>query len=196
MKKVIPADAILIPDKAKLVFEGVIYNVFQWEQPNFDDSVATFEMLRRPDTVAAICIVDDKILVLEEEQPHRGSRLTLPGGRVDPEDADTLSAAKREIKEETGYQFKHWKLVKVTQPQAKIEWFIYTYVAWGASHKGEVHHDAGERIFAKLERFADFKSLVQEGSGFLGECRYITERLEGVEDFKKLPDYKGRTVDR
>ena len=36
MRKVIPSDAILIPASATCVFEGVIYDVYQWEQANYD----------------------------------------------------------------------------------------------------------------------------------------------------------------
>src|SRR5690606_38807748 len=138
-----------------------IYDVYQWEQSNFDDSVSIFEMLKRPDTVSVICVVDDKVLVIQDEQPHRGVRSsTLPGGRVDEEDHSTLRAAKREVEEEVGYQFKNWKLVNVLQPIHKLEWFIYTYVAWGVTAKGDVRHDPGERIASELKSFDEFKSLV------------------------------------
>ncbi|MFO0971471.1 MAG: hypothetical protein U0520_03950, partial [Candidatus Saccharimonadales bacterium] len=70
MKKVIPIDAKLIPQDAKKVFDGVIFDVFQWQQQMFDGTTETFEMLRRPDTVQVICIDEGKVLVLEEEQPH------------------------------------------------------------------------------------------------------------------------------
>lgn len=196
MRKLTPNDAILVPDHAKRVFEGVIYDVYQWQQENFDDSVVTFEMLKRPDTVSALCIVDDSIVVLDDEQPHRGSKLTFPGGRVDAEDSDPLAAAKREILEETGYQFANWRLVNVIQPQAKLEWFIYTYVAWGVQNKVDTKHDPGERITAELKSFDEIKQLVKAEAGFLGESRFIVEQLEAAEDLTRLPEFQGKSVDR
>ena len=196
MQKIIPQNAVLIPDSAKLVFNGVIYDVYQWDQPNFDDSVAVFEMLKRPDTVAVICAVDDKILVLQDEQPHRGVKLTLPGGRVDGVDEDILSAARREVKEETGHAFKNWKLVSVVQPQAKIEWFIHTYVAWNVTRKGAVHHDPGERIVPELITFEDFKTMAFSGRGFPGQYRSLVENLKNIDGLKRLPEYKGMIVNR
>src|SRR5258708_1287456 len=125
MKKSTPKDAVLIPGSAECVFRGKIFDIYQWQQKMFDGSEATFEMLKRPDTVTVIPIADDKILAIEDEQPHSGSRLSFPGGRVDSDEENTLVAAKREAKEETGYEFDNWKLVNVTQPHTKLEWFIY-----------------------------------------------------------------------
>lgn len=51
MKKVIPDNAVLVPDAAQHVFEGMIFDVYQWPQKLFDGSEHTFEMLKRPDTV-------------------------------------------------------------------------------------------------------------------------------------------------
>src|SRR5580700_6982763 len=60
MKKVIPATSVLIPDEARAIFHGQIFDAYQWSQALFDGSNHTFEMLKRPDTVVAICIVDDE----------------------------------------------------------------------------------------------------------------------------------------
>src|SRR5664279_401756 len=119
MKKLIPEDSVLVPDQAERVFQGKIFDVYQWPQKLFDGSEYTFEMLKRVDTVSVICVVDGKLLVIDDEQPHLGSRQSFPGGRVDNEDETIEAAAQREILEETGYSFKHWRLIKVSQPYRK-----------------------------------------------------------------------------
>src|SRR5947207_1103819 len=96
MKKIIPVDAVLVPDDAGKLFEGVIFDTYQWQVERFDGSLSTWEMVRRPDTTSTICVVGDKIIVLEEEQPHAGKKFSFGGGRVDPTDASILAAAKRE----------------------------------------------------------------------------------------------------
>ncbi|HEX5744244.1 MAG TPA: hypothetical protein VFX84_02225, partial [Candidatus Saccharimonadales bacterium] len=78
MKKVIPQDSVLVPDGAELAFKGMIFDVYQWPQKLFDGSEHRFEMLKRPDTANVICVVDDKILVLDDEQPHLGKRQSFP----------------------------------------------------------------------------------------------------------------------
>ena len=196
MRKLIPHDAVLIPGEAKRVFEGVIYDVYQWPQAMFDGTQATFEMLKRPDTVSSLCIVDDKIVVLSDEQPHRGERLTFPGGRVDPEDASPLKAVQREVLEETGYSFAEWKLVHVGQPATKIEWFIHLYVATKPTQKIAPHTDGGEKISAKFMTFDQAKDLCLNKVGYLGESEAVFRVTSSIADVLALPEFSGRAVDR
>ncbi len=195
MKKIIPPSSVLIPDQATCVFKGVIFSVYHWPLQMFDGTMATFEMLKRADTVGAICIVDDKIMVLKDEQPHRGIKLTFPGGRVD--DNELIDdAIKREVHEETGYSFKNWKLVKVRQPYLKMEWFIYTFVAWGVTGKAAPHLDGGEKISVELMEFYDVMRLIHEKAGYLGEEEDIFNGADSAENLIGLPEYQGKEVDR
>lgn len=196
MKKIIPNTAVLIPDNADRVFEGVIYDVYHWQQQLFDGTDATFEMLKRNDTVGAICIVDDKVLILTDEQPHRGVKLTFPGGRVN-DGEETLQAIRREVHEETGYSFKNFRLVKVRQPHTKIEWFIYTYLAWDVEAKSDPHLDGGEKIQMDLKPFSDVKRLViDDKAGYLAEESEQFVAAQSVQDLLTIPAYEGREVDR
>jgi len=196
MKKIIPQDAVLIPDRAQLVFEGVIYNVFQWPQEQFDGSAATFEMLKRPDTTVVIGVVDDHILVLREEQPHNGHRASFPGGRVDPEDESIQHAAEREMEEETGYSFRNWRLLLVYQPHTKIEWFVHIWLAWDVIEKINTHLDAGEKITVQTLTLEEVKALVAKKDGYLGEAQGIFEEVTSLEDLLALSEFKGQEVDR
>ena len=99
MKKIVPSGTNLIPSNAERVFEGKIFDVYQWRQEMFDGSFATYENLRRPDTVLVIAIDDGKIIINDSNQPHRGRKYELPGGRVDAKDESILAAAKREMLE-------------------------------------------------------------------------------------------------
>lgn len=196
MKKVIPADSILIPDHAERVFQGKIFDVYQWPQPLFDGSEHIFEMLKRMDTVTAICVVDDKILVIDDEQPHLGSRRSFPGGRVDETDLSVESAAQREIQEETGYSFKNWRLVKVSQPYSKMEWFVYVFLAWDVTEQQPPQLDAGEKIVLQALGFDAVKSLIMQKVGYLGESSTIFEPLETLEELLAVPEFSGISIDR
>jgi ADP-ribose pyrophosphatase len=196
MKKIIPDDCVLIPDQAECVFRGMIFDTYQWPQQLFDGSSYTFEMLKRTDTVTAICIVEDKLLIINDEQPHLGSRQSFPGGRVDKTDADIRAAAEREVREETGYSFKNWRLVRVWQPYRKMEWFIHVWLAWDVAGQQEPHLDAGEKIDLQKVDFPTLKGLVMKRTGYLGDSISIFEDRDKLEDLLALPEFKGQTVDR
>lgn len=196
MKKIVPKDAVLIPENAKCVFKGQIFDVYQWPQKMFDGSERIFEMLKRPDTIAVLAITDDKILVLDDEQPHVGIRKSFPTGRVDKTDINTLEAAKREILEETGYKFQNWRLISVLQPHSKLEWLIYFYLAYNGQKVTEPHLDVGERIKVQALPFATVKSLVLDKAGYLGEALDIFEKLNSTEELIALAEFQGQEVDR
>lgn len=182
-KRTLPKNALLIPKHATRVFKGKLFDVYQWQQEMFDGSMETFEMLRRPDTIAVIA-VDDKgeIIACHEEQPGGIVRENhIPAGRVDPTDMSVLDAAKREVEEETGYRFMNWKLLEVNQPISKIEWFIHVFVAWGETGKVPVKHDAGERI---VEGRADFQRVRDHNAHWsprLAEFESIEELIKYVD---------------
>jgi ADP-ribose pyrophosphatase len=196
VKKRIPNDAVLVPDSAELKFKGLIFDVYQWPQRLFDGSEHAFEMLKRTDTASVICVVDGKILVVDDEQPHLGARKSFPGGRVDAEDESIEAAAKREIREETGYSFQNWRLIKVRQPYRKIEWFVYVFVAWEPTGQREPALDAGEKIEVSAVSFTDLKWMVMDDEGYLGESRDVLRDLENIDDLLALPEFTGHEVDR
>ncbi|MEK7601720.1 MAG: NUDIX domain-containing protein [Patescibacteria group bacterium] len=148
-----------IPSHAKKMFDGKIFEVWQWEQKMFDGSVEIFERLRRPNTAQVIAVVGDKILAQTEEQPDSTQPFSsLPGGRCDA-DEDPLVAAKRELLEETGYVSDDWVLWKEVNPVSKIEWTVYTFIARNCVYKQEPHVDSGEKITSKPVSFDDFLTL-------------------------------------
>lgn len=147
-----------IPQNAKCVFKGVIFEVWQWEQKMFDGSVQIFEHLKRPNTAQVIPVVGDKILLQTEEQPNTKQPFpSIPGGRCD-EAEDPVDAAKRELLEETGYVSEDWVLWKECDPVGKIEWTVFIYIARNCILKETPNLDAGEKISI---RFVDFEGFLK-----------------------------------
>ena len=145
-----------IPDHAKKVFEGVIFDVYQWEQELFNGSKTLFEKLKRPDTVVVFPVLDDgKILLTEQEQPGKKSFIGATGGRVD-QGEDILTAAKRELLEESGYEAAEFILWDSQHPTSKIDWVVYTFIAKGLKKVADMNLDGGEKITLKPVTFDEF----------------------------------------
>lgn len=196
MRRILPYDAILIPKSAHKVYTGEIFDVYQWQQELFDGTSTTFEMLKRPDTAIVIGIRDGKLLLLQETQPHRHSVFHFPGGRARSTDESILEAAKRELKEETGYSFSHWQLIHVSQPANKIEWFVSWFIASGFIGQTKQELDGGEHIEVVLEPFENALNIVKNTNKT--EAKYIpAEVLEAksVDDLLAIPEFDGDKFD-
>lgn len=187
MRKVLPQRAVLVPENAVKVFGGIIYDVYHWQQILYDGSTKTFEMLKRPDTVKIIAIDGNDLVVLEQEQPNQGVFYDIPGGIHDHNEEDELTAAQRELLEETGMVFNKWKLVSVTQPHNKIEQFVYIFVATNLASTKAQSLDAGEKVTVKRVSLKEAKDLLAPPKG-----RYLPKEIEyanTIQDLFKLPEY-------
>ncbi|MFZ1249281.1 MAG: NUDIX domain-containing protein [Candidatus Saccharimonadales bacterium] len=193
MQKIIPFNAVTIPPHAERVFKGQIFDVYQWPQELYDGTHATFEMLRRPDTTTVMCLVGDQMIVLDEEQPNAGARQSFPGGRIEPTDESVISSAQREVLEETGYLFEHWRLLKVWQPASKVEWFVYLIVAWGEQGKQQTAHDPGEKIHLTFKDLTELKQLATDPQSYLHEAHELLENIAHFEELKTAPEFVGKT---
>jgi ADP-ribose pyrophosphatase len=191
MRLYTPPRAKLVPPQATRVFKGIIYDTYQWEQELFDGSKTTFEMLKRPDTVRILAVVDDKVVIIKQEQPHVGLFIDIPGGFHDKEGETELDAAKRELKEETGIECKKWKLIEAVQAHNKIEQFNYLFLAFGAvdgntleSRKQKL--DIGERVEVTYLSLEESKKICDDPIvRFLP--KNILNKVNSIEELKALP---------
>jgi ADP-ribose pyrophosphatase len=183
MRLYTPPNAKLVPPQAKLVFKGIIYDVYQWEQDVFDGTKKTFEMLKRPDTIRIVALKDNKMVIVKQEQPHIGSFIDVPGGMNDKGSENELDAAKRELLEETGLICKDWKLLSAKQQVNKIETFHYIFLAYNSEEKINVQKlDSGEKIEVEYLSFDEVKSLFDSP-----EVRFLPKDiLNEVNSFEEL----------
>lgn len=185
-----PASTQPIPNNAKKVFDGVLFDVYQWEQELFDGTKTIFEKIKRPDTVVIFPVLDDgTILLTEQEQPGKTPFIGAAGGRVE-EGEDVLEAAQRELLEETGYEASEFILWDAQHPTSKIDWVVYTFVAKGLKEVADMNPDAGEKITLKpvdLQEFID----IAIGANFI-EKEIVPKLYEAMlypekkEELKKL----------
>jgi 8-oxo-dGTP pyrophosphatase MutT (NUDIX family) len=158
-----PIPKLITPKNAKKVFKGEIFDVYQWKQKMYDGSFATFEKLMRSDTVQVIPVREDgKIILLKQSQPgFRKPCLSVAGGRIDPGETP-LQAAHRELLEETGYKAKKMELWYSVQPNAKIDYAIYGFIAKGCKKVSAQKLDPGEKISLEPVSFEEFLRVTFE----------------------------------
>ncbi len=175
-----------IPKKAKLVFKGEIFNVYQWRQRMFDGTYKTFERLKRPHGVGIIATIKDKVLIIQEEQPGSKSAMGIFGGRMEHGESPII-AAKRELLEESGMVSSKWHLIKVFSPVAKMDWNIYLFTAAECRKISEQHLDGGERIKINQISFERLMSLSHKFGGDLGNyLSEISESEKARSKFRKI----------
>lgn len=181
-----------IPPHAKRVFKGVIFDVYQWEQEMFDGTRAIFEKLKRPDTVVVFPVLPDgKIILTEQEQPGKKPFIGATGGRID-EGEDVMTAAKRELLEESGYIAEEFILWDSQQPISKIDWAVYTFVAKKLKKVADLNLDAGEKIKLKSVTLDELIEIGGQDNFYekevafkLFEAKYNPEKRKGLEELFK-----------
>lgn len=152
-----------IPPEAKKVFEGVRFDVYQWDQRMFDGSIQVFESVRRVDTVEAIVTVGDRIILEVQEQPYKLKPfLSFIGGHMNKGETPE-EAMRRETLEETGYEARRWKLLHTVNSFSQVDWNMYVFVGQDATRVQEPHLDCGERIQIRLVTLDELLELVDSG---------------------------------
>lgn len=179
-----------LPKHAKKVFEGILFDVWQWEQEMFDGSVQTFEKVSRSASVGVLPITKDKKIILTvQEQPNMAEFVSLVGGVVDPGE-EVEHAAHRELLEESGCKTDDLELWYSVQPITKVEWPIYLYVARNCKKVAEASPDVGEKIKLKYVTWQEFLEII-----YLDEFRdkelslHLLKLMKNKAEFKKLESF-------
>jgi ADP-ribose pyrophosphatase len=178
-----------IPDHAKCVFEGVLFDIYQWEQKLYDGSTTIFEKATRADTVVVFPILGDgRVMFIDDEQPGRAVMRGAPAGRVDPGETPE-EAARRELREETGMTCTKLVLYNEVQPVLKLDWVVYTYIAYGCTVVGEPEPDPGEKISLAPVTFDEMVHTTYDERNLDGTV-FRMRVLEAELDPKKMEELK------
>jgi len=151
-----------IPAHATKIFTGKIFDVYQWPQRLFNGETATFEQIKRPDSVNVLPITQEgKIILTRQEQPGMKPFVGALGGRVD-QGEEPEEAAKRELLEEAGIETTQLVLWDALQITEKVDWVIWTYIAKDCKKVSQQNVDAGEKIELIEVTFDEYLDVVAE----------------------------------
>lgn len=102
----------------KKIFDGVLLHLERQEVllPNGKTSIR--EIIRHPGAIAMIPFTEDGkiVLVRQFRKPLNRTVVEIPAGKLEKTDVDPLTAAKRELEEETHYQAKKWEEIVTMYP--------------------------------------------------------------------------------
>lgn len=191
-KRPLPPNTKLYSERAKIAFKGVRFDTYQWQQKQFDGSTATYEIVKRNDTVIIIPVIDDEIVVVKEQQPHwEKPGYTLVAGMVNA-DEDLEVAARRELEEETGMIFENYYLVHIETNTPAVEWFAYTFVATGFKGEKAKQLDPGEKNETVKLKFDELIKMTRN-KGFFYNPRFVEDMLmqnkeQELKDILKNPE--------
>ena len=143
------------------IFDGKVVHLYKdtVELPN--GRTATREVIRHVGAVAVVPMTDDGKVVVERQfrYPLNEVITEIPAGKLDSKAEDKLSAAKRELEEETGFLAKEWiELGDFVPTVAYCDEVITLYLARGL-YKGVRHLDEDEFLNVRL---MDLEELVKE----------------------------------
>lgn len=147
------------------IFDGKVVHLYRdtVELPNGKESIR--EVIRHIGAVAIVPITDDGKVVVERQfrYPLNQVITEIPAGKLDSKEEDRLSAAKRELEEETGYLAKEWiELGDFVPTVAYCDERITLYLARGL-YKGVRHLDEDEFLEFYLMDLEDLVKEVMEG---------------------------------
>ena len=147
------------------IFDGVMLHVYKdkVELPNGRPAVR--ELIRHVGAVGVIPITEDGRVIIERQYRYPINKVIteIPAGKLDSKAEDRLEAAKRELREETGYAAEEWIDIGEYYPtSAYSDEIITLYLAKGLK-KGEQELDEDEFLNVELVPLQDLVEEVMAG---------------------------------
>lgn len=145
------------------------------------ETQATFWSLSPDDWVNILAITPDQQLVLVKQYRHGTDSLTLeiPGGAVDAGE-DPMEAARRELREETGFSSNTWKVLgRIAVNPAFMTNYCTTLLALDATATHRQDFDEHEELRVHLIELDAFFDAIDTGTidhGIVVSAAYFLRR--------------------
>jgi 8-oxo-dGTP pyrophosphatase MutT (NUDIX family) len=128
--------------------------------------IAPYYVLEYPAWVNVLALTPEHNVVLIKQYRHgiRQVILELPGGAVDEQDASILDAARRELREETGYVAEEWRETGTfcANPTNHTN-LAHCFLAFGARYVTEPQRETSEQIEVVLMSLDELLERASQG---------------------------------
>ncbi|WP_108645742.1 NUDIX domain-containing protein [Polynucleobacter rarus] len=150
---------------SRLAYDGLFLKVFSDEVQLPNQKLANREFIKHPGAVAIVPLFDDNSVLLERQYryPMHQAILEIPAGKLEFGE-DPLLCAKRELKEETGYEAKEWIFLGKIHPVISYSTeFIDIYLAKGLV-QGQATLDDEEFLDIFRATLPEISEWIKKGS--------------------------------
>ena len=147
------------------IYQGKVINVFSDTVRLPDGNTATRDTVRHVGAVAIVALTDDGKVITELQYRYPVDEIIteIPAGKLESRDEDPLEAAKRELREETGYTAENWKLLGRLYPAVGYSDEVITlFLATGLS-RGDTDPDEDEFISVSEVPLEELAKEILEG---------------------------------
>jgi ADP-ribose pyrophosphatase len=169
------AKPILTDKKAKVevlssrvAFDGPLFRVMREEVCEPGKKIVHRDVIRHNGSVVILAVVDsskrDPLIVMERQYRHAAGQYLweVPAGKMD-EGEERLAAAKRELKEETGYRAKKWtKLVRYFASPGFLGEWMQVFLAEELI-AGEAEPEEDELLEVVLVPLSEVLRMIDDG---------------------------------
>lgn len=151
----------------KKVYDTPVFSLHEIDLvPENEKVTVPFYVLKAPEWINVIALTSDQQIVLVEQYRAgiHASTLEIPGGMTDPEE-EPLTAARRELLEETGFSSEKWTNIGITSSNpAILSNYTHLYLAEECEKRAEQRTDGNEDIAVHVMPFREFLDLIRNGT--------------------------------